>query len=268
MPWELILILLAVAAVLCCVGFYKFVYFLSVGYGLAVSGIGIALAVFGITGLTEMTVPSYIMCGLFLIYGIRLSGFLIIRELKNAAYRKTLAEATKEDKPMPIFVKAVIWIAVTLLYVAQTSPVLFASVSEKAHENPIFSWIGVGIAAIGLILETLADKQKSQQKSARPDMVATKGLYRMVRCPNYFGEIVFWTGVFVSAIPLYANWGQWLTAVLGYICIVYVMINGAQRLEKRQNGRYGKMEEYQNYVKKTPILFPLLPIYSLNKKEK
>ena len=45
------------------------------------------------------------------------------------------------------------------------------------------------------------------------------------------------------------------------------MLNGAQRLEKRQDGRYGEMPEYQEYIKKTPIIFPFIPVYSLNKKK-
>ena len=43
MPWTLLGILLAVCAVLCAVGFYKFVYFLSIGYGFAVAGGGLAI---------------------------------------------------------------------------------------------------------------------------------------------------------------------------------------------------------------------------------
>ena len=42
MPWTLLGILLAVCAVLCAVGFYKFVYFLSIGYGFAVAGGGLS----------------------------------------------------------------------------------------------------------------------------------------------------------------------------------------------------------------------------------
>ena len=38
----------------------------------------------------------------FIIYGFRLSGFLLIREIKNAAYRKTLAEATGDESKMNI----------------------------------------------------------------------------------------------------------------------------------------------------------------------
>ena len=43
MPWLFLLIVLAVCLLLCAVGFYKFVYFLSIGYGFAVAGGGIAI---------------------------------------------------------------------------------------------------------------------------------------------------------------------------------------------------------------------------------
>ena len=57
-------------------------------------------------------------------------------------------------------------------------------------------------------------------------------------------------------------------AILAYVSIVYVMFNGAQRLEKRQMARYGSDEEYKAYADKTPIIIPLLPIYHLNKQAK
>ena len=99
-------------------------------------------------------------------------------------------------------------------------------------------------------------------------MVATKGLYKMCRCPNYLGEIIFWTGVFISGITAYQGVGQWIMAIFAYIAIVFIMFNGAQRLEKRQMARYGKDEEYNTYANKTPIIIPLLPIYHLNKTDK
>ena len=87
----------------------------------------------------------------------------------------------------------------------------------------------------------------------------------MVRCPNYFGEIVFWTGVFVAGIPVYRGAGQWITAALAYLCLVYIMINGAQRLDRRQEKRYGDDPDYRAYADHTPILFPLVPIYHIGK---
>ena len=58
---------------------------------------------------------------------------------------------------------------------------------------------------------------------------------------------------------------EWMAAIFGYICIVYIMFGGARRLEIRQNRNYGNDPEYKEYVKKTPILIPLIPLYSVEK---
>ena len=270
MPWSLLGILYIVCAVLCAVGFYKFVYFLSIGYGFAVAGGGIAILVMALITPTEAPLwVLLIQAALFLAYGIRLSGFLLVRELKNITFKKTdVAKDTlakNGEKKMPVFVLVTIWITVAVLYVAQVSPMLFRY--ENAANDFIVPTVGFAISVFGLILESIADKQKSAQKKERPDMVATKGLYQMCRCPNYLGEILFWTGVFVSGITAYQSVGEWITAVIAYVCIVYIMFNGAQRLEKRQMERYGENEEYNAYANKTPIIIPLLPIYHLNKKK-
>ena len=87
----------------------------------------------------------------------------------------------------------------------------------------------------------------------------------MVRCPNYLGEVLTWTGVFLSGITVYLGPLQWLAALAGWICIVYIMFGGARRLELRQNKNYGDNPEYQKYVTTVPILLPILPLYSVAK---
>ena len=265
MPWSLLGIVAIVCAVLCAVGFYKFVYFLSIGYGFAVAGGGIAILVMAL--ITPTAVPLWVLiaqAALFLAYGIRLSGFLLVREIKSASYKKTFKEVSGEKRP-PIFVLVAIWISVTILYAAQVSPMLFRY--DNGSTDFVVPVVGFAVSVLGLVLEAVADNQKSAQKKIRPDMVATEGLYKMCRCPNYLGEILFWTGVLVSGFTAYLTFGQWIMAILAYVAIVYIMFNGAQRLEKRQMARYGENEEYNAYADKTPIIIPLLPIYHLNKKK-
>ncbi|MEF2966981.1 DUF1295 domain-containing protein [Paenibacillus sp. M1] len=251
-------VLLIVCAVLCAIGFYKYVYFLSIGYGLAVAGSGVALIAMY---LRDISVGSLLQCLLFVLYGIRLAGFLIVREAKSSAYRKTLQEVTKGEATMPVFVKAAIWISVSLLYVAQVSPVFYRLNNEAA--NGVMPIIGAVIMAIALIIEAVADRQKSRAKAMNPNRFCDTGLYQYVRCPNYFGEILFWTGVFLSGFGALTGAVQWAIAILGYIMIVYIMFNGAKRLERRQDRNYGDSDEYNAYVEKTPILLPLVPLYHL-----
>lgn len=262
MAWNLLWIVFAVCLLACAVGFKKYVYFLSIGYGFAVAAGAIAT---GIIFHSRLSFIPIIQLVLFVAYGARLSGYLLVREVKSAGYRKTLGEATKTEKPIPVFVLIAMWLACAMLYTAQVSPVFFRLVNH-AKEAPL-SLLGIVMSALGLYLEAEADDEKTQQKKKNPDMVATKGLYKYMRCPNYFGEIVFWTGVFVSSWGVLRGAGQWIMAVVAWICIVFIMFNGAQRLEKRQNGRYGKNPAYRRYVEKTPIIIPFVPLYHLNKQE-
>ena len=270
MPWAILGILLAVTALLCAIGFYKFVYFLSLGYGFAIAGGGVAAFIIYI--ISPTATPVWIVAfqaALFLCYGFRLSGFLLLRELKNSTFKTTdVAKDTlakNKDKKMPVFVLATIWIFVSVLYVAQISPMVFRF--NNGNTDVVLPIISIVVSVLGIALEALADRQKSAQKKERPDMVATKGLYKIVRCPNYLGEIIFWTGIFIGGISAYNGIGQWIVAILAYVSIVYIMFNGAQRLEKRQMARYGDNEEYNAYASKTPIIIPLLPVYHLNKKK-
>ena len=264
--WTHLGIFFVLSLLVCLCGFKKYVYFMSIGYGFSVAVIGAAMAVMSLIGIYPAAgLAHYLQFALFVIYGFRLSGFLLIRELKNAAYRKTLAEATGDESKMPIFVKVVMWLTMGVLYTAQTSGVAFRLFNGA--ESTICQWIGIAISLFGIILEAIADQQKSAQKAKRPDMVATEQLYKIVRCPNYFGEILFWTGVTVSSLDILQGIGQWITVIIAYILIVFIMFNGAQRLEKRQMKRYGNNAEYKAYADKTPIIIPLLPIYHLNKQD-
>ena len=86
-----------------------------------------------------------------------------------------------------------------------------------------------------------------------------------MRCPNSFGEMLFWTGVFLGGVGAYSGALQWIAALLGYVGIIYVMFGGARRLEMRQNRVYGDDPAYRAYVRKTPIMLPLIPLYSVEK---
>lgn len=253
-------ILVAVSALLCGIGFYRFVWFMSVGYGLAVAGCGAAMLIAALAG-GSFSIPYLLLCILFVVYGCRLGLFLLIREIKNAAYRKTLDAQTK---PVPMFVKVVMWLLMALLYPIQVSPVLYRLTNGCAAADAL-SWIGAAIMLVGVVMESVADRQKSAAKKVNPNMVATEGLFKLCRCPNYFGEILVWTGCFVSGLNILRLW-QWAVAVFGYVCIVYIMFSGAKRLETRQNKNYGDNPAYRDYADRTPILIPFVPIYHLVKK--
>ena len=164
---------------------------------------------------------------------------------------------------MGVGVKVAVWLSVVALYVCQVSPV-FYRLDNAAAGGELWAYVGAGIMLLALILESVADHEKSAAKKLRPDRFCDTGLYRMVRCPNYFAEILFWTGCIVSGIGALTGW-QWAVAAVGYLCIVYIMFGGARRLEIRQNKRYGADSAYQAYVARVPIIIPLIPLYTVEK---
>jgi steroid 5-alpha reductase family enzyme len=258
MGWQGLGILLAVSAALCAVGYRKYVYFMSVGYGLAVAGEGAAMLVMFAGHIRPV---AAVCCALMICYGVRLSGFLIYREAKNAGYRGTMKEAESAGKKMNFGVMTAIWVSVSLLYVAQAAPVYYRLLGGAA--DIAVPAAGCVIAAAAIILEAEADREKSAQKKLAPGLPAMHGLYRIVRCPNYFAEILFWTGVLLMGVTALRGAGQWILALCGYVLIIFVMLSGAHRLDKRQALRYGGSPEYLAYAAKTPILIPFVPLYHI-----
>ena len=262
MGWNLLLVLFIVSLVGCCMGFKNYIWFLNVGYGGSVAVLGVAMIVMMCIGTLPFNVCSLHQCILFVGYGLRLSLFTLIRDLKNKNYQKVVGAEFGTE--MKFVFRFIIWIYCGALYVAETSTAFFRLYNNSGATT--LQWIGLVISIAAVITESTADKQKTEQKKENLNMVATKGLYKMCRCPNYFGEIMFWTGHFIGALDILKG-GQWIMAAIAEVCIVFIMFNGAQRLEKRQNKRYGDKPEYWEYVNKTPIIIPLLPIYHLNKVE-
>ena len=258
MPVTLILLLAALAV--SSIGFKKYVWFISIGYGLAVAAIGALLLILFRGQLTGGTCAGAL---LLVLYGVRLGGYLAVREWKSSSYNRKMKEEIKDGKGMSVGAKCAIWISAALLYFCETSPLVFRMQAGAADD--VFLTVGLIVMALGLILESTADLQKNAAKKNNPGRFVDTGLFRLVRCPNYFGEMTFWTGVFLTGIRTNHGALQWMVVLVGYLGIIYVMFGGARRLEIRQDRTYGTDPEYQNYVKNTPIMIPFVPIYSVKR---
>ncbi len=258
-----LLILLAVSLAVSAIGWKYFIYFFSLGYGYGVSALAVTMA---ILYRDVLSLPTLVLLVLLFAFGFRLGTYLFVRERKAAAYRKILYDPSLQ-KRKPIGVIISVWLFCALLYVTQVSPVAFRLANTQAGTavNNMWAWIGAAVTLCGILLESASDLQKSAAKKRNPKRFVDTGLYRIVRCPNYLGELVIWTGALLSGIGAGLTGWQWLIVAIGYIGIVYVMFSGARRLELRQNEVYGSDPEYQDYIKRTPILLPLIPLYSVVK---
>ena len=252
-------LLFGICMLVSAIGFKNYVWFISLGYGFSIAAEGIAmLLLYG----RNLTLGTVICCVLFTLYGLRLGGYLAIRELGSSSYKKNMKGEIKEGSTVPFGVKIAIWVTCAVLYVTQISGVFYRLQNAAQDNAPVF--IGAAVMLLGVSLETAADIQKNNAKEVNPRRFVDTGLYRIVRCPNYLGEMIFWTGVLIAGIGAVTGW-QWLVVAIGYIGIIFVMFSGARRLEIRQDKNYGADPEYQKYVTTVPILLPFIPLYSVKK---
>jgi len=252
-------ILFGICMLVSSIGFKNYVWFISLGYGFSIAAQGVAMLIMYGQSLTPGTI---ITCVLFILYGLRLGGYLAIREFGGSSYKKNMKGEIKDGKTVPFGVKIAIWTTCAVLYVTQVSGV-FYRLLNTAQDNALV-FIGAAVMLFGVSLETAADLQKNAAKKVNPRRFVDTGLYRIVRCPNYLGEMIFWTGVLISGIGAVSGW-QWIVVAIGYIGIIFVMFSGARRLEIRQDKNYGNDPEYQKYVTTVPILLPFIPLYSVKK---
>ena len=253
-------ILFAVCMIVSSIGFKNYVWFISLGYGFSIAAEGLAMLVMYRNGLSLGTI---LCCLLFILYGCRLGGYLAYREFKMTSYAKNMKGEIKDGKTVPMGVKIAIWGTCAVLYVTQIAGVFYRL--HNGSGTNAWTYVGAVSMLFGVILESVADIQKNQAKKINSRRFVDTGLYRIVRCPNYLGEMIFWTGVLISGIGAVSTIGQWVVVLIGYIGIIFVMFSGARRLEIRQNKNYGNDPEYQKYVKTVPILLPFIPLYSVEK---
>lgn len=267
-PSSELLFQLALALFTTLIGFQRVVYFISLGYAGSVAVL-MGQALYRSGGKLPLVVMA--QCLLLVLYGLRLGSFLLLRE-RLPSYRKELADVESRSGHIGPLRKLAIWIGVSILYVVMCSPATL-NIERYLIRQPdagtvapsISVLVGVLVMVGGLLLEAWADRQKESFKRQFPSRFCDAKLYRLVRCPNYLGETLFWLGNFVCGLSAYTELWHWAASVSGWVCITLVMIGSTKRLERKQDERYGSDPEYQRYVQTVPVLIPLVPLYSLKR---
>jgi steroid 5-alpha reductase family enzyme len=255
-------ILFVLALIISALGFYKTVWFISIGYAFSIVAMAIMTPILLRGNLTWFAALQNM---LFAFWGLRLGIYLLRREMKPS-YQKEKKNNDDRSSSIQGWGKIGIWVTVSALYVSMFSPSLFALAqphSEMSWFSVATQLFGLTLMAGSLLLEAVADKQKSDFKAKNPSQFCNVGLYRWVRCPNYLGEIMIWVGSFIVGITFYASLWQWVVAAIGVVCITLIMMGSTKRLENAQTERYGGQKRYQEYIRSVPVLFPFVPVYSL-----
>jgi len=131
------------------------------------------------------------------LWGVRLSGYLLYRILKTG--KDDRFDSMNRGFSLAF---AGFWFGQALWVMTVSLPViLLNSECDTDPEMKASDWIGLAMWAVGWVLETVADQQKFnfRNNADNKGRWCEEGLWAWSRHPNYFGEILLWWGVFVTA---------------------------------------------------------------------
>ena len=200
----------------------------------------------------NFTLASYIILILVGIWGMRLGLYLFFRNIKKDEDKRYIKI---RDSIGNIGLYFITYMIQVILIGLVSLPIQILIIQNEAIDLNFISLIGVIVTFTGIIIESIADLQMSKFKAIRNNKgrLMDKGLWQFSRHPNYFGDSLFWWGIFIFSYSYTSN----LLIIISPIIMTYFLmrVSGVTLLERQL--RY-KKEGYEEYINNTSS-FILMP---------
>ena len=193
-----------------------------------------------------------LICGMVIVGGLRLGTHLMIRVLghlheEDGRYKQLRQEwAPHAERKLFWFFQAQ-----GLSNVLLAIPFFIIAVN-KAETISVLEYAAVGLWAISIAGEAIADKQLQLFKKHNKGKVCDAGLWNYSRHPNYFFQWLMWVSyaVFALASP-YGYLGLISPAIILYLLLRVTGIPATEEQSLRSKG-----EAYKQYQQRTSAFIP------------
>lgn len=213
-------------------GIYRFIYLITVGYA------------FGIALPAAVCHHNWIVA----IWGLRLAIFLIYRQTYEWP---ALGRKIQSLQPPPLVWQVGAWLGYSLVYACLASTTRVPTM-DKTSKRYIFA---TSLQIVGLLLETVADWQKTAWKRLHRHEWCHVGLWRWGKYPNYAGEWIFWCGTALLGASRGDIWQHARTSV-SMLFLAVVLTQAMQTMEVRQQSKYSHLPLYQTFRHRYSALGP------------
>lgn len=141
------------------------------------------------------------------------------------------------------------------LMLVVASPIFIVNAYGGGPLN-FLDYIGIFLWAVGFFFEAVGDYQldKFIQNPENKGKIMMGGLWSLSRHPNYFGEIMMWSGMFLMAFSVSFGWLSVASPIL--ISFLLLKVSGIPMLEKKWEGN----PEFESYKKRTNALLPKIKL--------
>lgn len=197
----------------------------------------------------------WLLAGLTAVWGLRLGVHLTLRKRGEPEEDRRYAamRARKGDG----FARWSLWAVFGtqgLLVLVVSLPLTIAADHGGALTAAVVP--GVALFALGLAFEAIGDAQLKAFKAdpSTSGQVMDRGLWRLTRHPNYFGDACVWWGLWLVALTAGATW--WTVVGPLVMTVLLVRVSGAALLERDIGER---RPGYAEYVRRTSGFVPLPP---------
>lgn len=224
-------------------------------------GFGFVLGALATLFTTENpTILSYIIVAFISVWGIRLSARLIKRnwgkpeDFRYAQWRKEWG-----DQVVIIAFFRVFMIQGIINFIVGSASFVVIKNNEFSFEGigQFIVYVGLFMALTGLFFEVVGDEQLRRHIQKRTKTLLTTGLWSKTRHPNYFGEIMIWSGLYVTGLSLLLNDNvnivYYVLLVVSPLIMSLVLLKISTPLLEKNMEKYDGWDEYK---KQTPEIFP------------
>ena len=211
----------------------------------------VSLAYFSVENKTmiDSIIYFYVM-----VWALRL-GIYLFRRVRNDGKDVRFEQAKRHFLWfLQYWMGQALWVSLT------ASPAIIGILSPEDDLLPLLAMIGMALWLSGFTIESVSDYQKRvfRKENNPSEAFIHTGLWARSRHPNYFGEIMLWTGIAVIASNTLTGI-EYITLVSPiFVYILLTRMSGINKLEQIADERYGHLEEYQRYKRNTPVLVPNL----------
>lgn len=130
----------------------------------------------------------------------------------------------------------------------------------SGNELTLRDYAGYSLFALGFLIEAIADQQKRNFRALPQNegKFITTGLWSWSRHPNYLGEIMLWTGLFLPASSCMSGWEYLSAASPLFITYLLTRVSGVPMLERYADKKWGGQPVYEKYKASTACLVPYI----------
>lgn len=215
----------------------------------------LALSVYFVKG--KLTARQIVLCLFVAVWASRLGWFLFTRiHSSNGVDDRFTVIKKSTSRFLMAWTMQGMWVFITIL------PVLILNQATEKRNFGVLDYVGIPLWVVGFSFEVIADFQKSafRKVAENKERWISSGLWSISRHPNYFGEILLWIGIALSA---FGGLGMRPRAAFVFLSPVFVallliFVSGIPLLEQKADKKFGDNDLYRKYKETTPVLVPFI----------